>query len=294
MEWIPARQIVTRSKEDGSFYGYDYNMNIYRGCCHGCIYCDSRSECYHVDDFDRVRAKKDALEIIGRELRAKRSGGVISTGAMSDPYNPFEQEYELTRGALELIDRYQFGISVLTKSPLIARDVGLLQRIAHHSVVSAKMTITAANDALCQQLEPHVAPASVRFGAIRTLADAGLFTGIAVVPVLPFLTDSDENIRALVGMAAAAGAKYVYLESGVTLRMNQRDYFYQQLDKLFPGMTDEYILTYGNLYRCTTPRHRAVRKVLAEECRRQGLLYKLGDILAAQQTPYEQPQMRLF
>lgn len=294
MEFIPARQIVTRSKADGSFYGYDYNMNIYRGCCHGCIYCDSRSDCYRVEDFDRVRAKKDALEIIGRELRAKRSGGVISTGAMSDPYNPFEQEQELTRGALELIDRYGFGISALSKSPLIARDVGLFQRIAHHSLVSLKLTITTADDALSQKLEPHVAPASVRFGAIRALADAGLFTGIAVVPVLPFLTDTDDNIRALVEMAAAAGAKYVYMETGVTLRANQRDYFFERLDKLFPGLADEYVLTFGNLYRCTTPRHRALRKVLADACKKHGLLYRLGDILSAQQLPYEQPQMRLF
>lgn len=291
MEWIPARQIVLRSKEDGSFYGYDYNMNLYRGCCHGCIYCDSRSECYRIEPFERVRAKQDALAIMGRELRLRHRAGVISTGAMSDPYNPFEKELELTRGALELVDRHRFGISILTKSPLITRDVGLLQRIAHHSVVSAKLTVTAADDALCKQLEPHVAPTSERFGAIRTLADAGLMTGISIVPVLPFLTDTSENIRTLVEMAAAAGARYVYMEPGVTLRGNQRAHFYSQLDRLFPGIAQEYQSTYGNRYRCTTRHHRELRRTLAAACRRHGLLCRLSDILAAQKAPYEQPQL---
>jgi DNA repair photolyase len=294
MEFIPARQIVTRSKCDGSFYGYDYNMNLYRGCCHGCIYCDSRSDCYRIDDFERVRAKADALTIVERELRYKHKTGVIATGAMSDPYNPFELEHELTRGALELIDRYGFGVSALTKSPLIARDAGLLQRIAHHSLVSAKLTITAADDGLAAKLEPHVAASSERFGAIRALSDAGLFTGVAVVPVLPFITDTDENIRALVETTAAAGGRYVYLETGVTLRTNQRDYYYERLDELFPGLRAEYEKTFGDRYRCTTPRHKAIRAVLAAECGKHGLLYKLPDILRAQSEPYEQPQLRLF
>ena len=294
MEFVPARQIVARSKEDGSFYSYDYNMNLYRGCCHGCIYCDSRCDCYRVEDFDRVRGKKNALEIVGRELRYKQKTGVVATGAMSDPYNPFEEEHELTRGALELIDRYGFGISMLTKSPLVARDTGLYQRIAHHSLVSVKMTITAADDELCRILEPGVAPTSQRFGAIRALADAGLFTGIALVPVLPFITDTDENIRELAAMTAAAGGKYVYMETSVTLRMNQRDYYYQKLDRHFPGLREEYVRTFGERYRATTPRHRELRRILAEECRRHGLLYKLTDILAAQKKPYEQRQLRLF
>ena len=294
MELVPARQIVTRTGKPGGFYGYDYNMNLYRGCCHGCIYCDSRSDCYRVENFDQVRGKKDALEIVARELRSKHRTGVVSTGAMSDPYNPFEEEYELTRGRLELIDRYGFGISVLTQSPLVARDAGLYQRISHHSLVSAKMTVTTADDELSKIIEPHVAPSSVRFGAIRALSDAGLFTGIAVVPVLPFLTDSDENIRGLVELAAASGARYVYLETGVTLRMNQQQYFYNALDKHFPGLKEEYVRGFGSLYRCITPRHREVRRTLADHCKRNGLLYRLNDILAAQREPYQQPQLSLF
>jgi DNA repair photolyase len=294
MEFIPARQIVTRSKYDGSFYGYDYNMNLYRGCCHGCVYCDSRSDCYRIDDFERVRAKANALAIVERELRYKHRTGVIATEAMSDPYNPFEREHELTRGVLELIDRYGFGVGALTKSPLIARDAGLFQRIAHHSPVSAKLTITAADDDLAAKLEPHVAVSSERFGAIRALADAGLFTGIALVPVLPFITDTDENIRALVEMTAASGGRYVYLETGMTLRMNQRDYYYERLDGLFPGLRKESEAAFGDRYHCTTPRHKAVRAALAAACKQHGLLYRLPDILRAQKEPYEQPQMRLF
>lgn len=150
IEYIPAKTIVTKTKSP-EWFGMDYNMNIYKGCCHGCIYCDSRSECYHVENFDKVRAKENALQIIRDDLRRKVKKGVIGTGAMSDPYNPFEEKLCLTRHALELVDAYEFGIAIATKSPLITRDADILSGIKEHSPVLCKITITTADDELSKK-----------------------------------------------------------------------------------------------------------------------------------------------
>ncbi|MEI6578779.1 MAG: radical SAM protein, partial [Eubacteriales bacterium] len=150
MEFIPAKTIISGYAQGNVWFGSNYNMNIYKGCCHGCIYCDSRSECYRVENFDTVRAKENALATIERELKSKRKTGVIGTGAMSDPYNPFEKEHELTRGALALINRYRFGVAIATKSDLVARDIDILKEISKHSPVLIKLTVTAADDALCK------------------------------------------------------------------------------------------------------------------------------------------------
>jgi len=160
VQYIPARSIVSSYAENNYWFGSNYNMNIYKGCCHGCIYCDSRSECYGIDDFDTVRAKENALSLIDKELKSKRKTGVIGTGAMSDPYNPFEKELCLTRQALELIDKHGFGVSIITKSDLIIRDIDILQRIKEHSPVLCKITITVSNDELCRRIEPNVSVSS--------------------------------------------------------------------------------------------------------------------------------------
>lgn len=162
---IPCKTILQKNKTS-EWFGNDYNMNLYRGCCHGCIYCDSRSECYHVDNFDTVRAKENALAILRDELRRKIRKGIIGTGAMSDPYNPFEQTELLTRHALELISAYEFGITVITKSPLITRDIDVYNEISEHSPILCKMTVTTADDELCRLIEPNVAPSSERFNAL--------------------------------------------------------------------------------------------------------------------------------
>lgn len=150
MEFVPAKTILIRTKS-GTWFGNDYNINLYRGCCHGCIYCDSRSNCYGVEDFDRVRIKKNALQILERELSKKRKKGVVSIGAMSDPYNPYEEKMEITRGALKLLERYGFGVTLDTKSPLVLRDIDLLKRISRKSCVNIKLTVTAASD-FCQSV----------------------------------------------------------------------------------------------------------------------------------------------
>ncbi|MBS7527869.1 radical SAM protein [Fusibacter paucivorans] len=294
MEWIKAKSILSGYVEGNSWFGTNYNMNIYRGCSHGCIYCDSRSDCYHVENFDVVSAKANALMMIERELQSKRKKGVIGTGAMSDPYNPQEKLFELTRGALTRINRYGFGIAVATKSHLITRDIDLYQQIAHHSPVLAKVTITTADDALCAKLEPNVARSSVRFDAIKKLSDAGIFTGILMMPVLPFLEDNTENIRAIVDLAHQNGAKFIYPAFGVTLRQNQRVWFLNKLGEQFPEVKQQYLDTFGNAYECRSPNAKGLWRQFKHDCEERGILYRMADIVHAYKAPYTVEQLSFF
>lgn len=293
MQFIPAKTIVTRTKNT-FWFGADYNMNIYRGCSHGCIYCDSRSECYRVDDFEQVRAKENAVELIGRDLAAKRSKGVVATGAMSDPYNLMEKTYELTRGALEKVYDRRFGIGIATKSDLVTRDIDLLQSIAKYMPVIVKVTITAADDALCRNVEPHVCPSSARFRAIEQLAKAGVFVGVLMMPVLPFIEDAAENILDIVRMAAENGAKFVFAGLGVTMRDRQRDWFYTQLDDRFPGVRVQYEQRFGDRYQCSARNARTLYNTFAGECKKQNLLFEMEEIIRAYRSPYEQTQISFF
>ena len=281
MEEIEAKTILTTVKNGQFWFGNDYNMNLYRGCPHGCIYCDSRSSCYHVDDFDRVRVKKNALALLEKQLRSKRKKGVVGIGAMSDTYNPFEKNYEITRGALKLLDQYHFGVSLETKSDLIVRDLDLFLKINQHSDVILKMTITCYQDELSKIIEPHVCVSSQRFQAIRQLSEAGLFCGVLMTPLLPFINDTEENIKEIVKMSYEAGAKFVYTYFGVTLRENQRDYYYDQLDQYFPEIKEKYIKRYGLKYQCQSKNIKHLRYVFIKECEKYGLLYKMDDIINA-------------
>lgn len=258
-------------------------MNIYRGCCHGCIYCDSRSDCYRIEDFHRVRAKDNALAIIRDDLSRKRRTGVVGTGAMSDPYNPFERQEKLTRGALELLHRYGFGVAIATKSDLIVRDIDLLQQIQTHSPVLCKLTITTASDAQAAAFEPHAPSSSVRFATLDRLATAGLFSGVLLMPVLPFLEDSTQNIVDIVRLAADNGARFIYPEFGVTLRDTQREYFYRALDRLYPDepMRARYYRQFGNSYSCRSPRAATLWPIFRRECESRGILYRMDDIVRA-------------
>lgn len=294
MQYISAKTIVSSYAENNHWFGNNYNMNIYKGCCHGCIYCDSRSECYGVNDFDTVRAKENALSLIDKELKSKRRTGVIGTGAMSDPYNPFERELCLTRQALELIDRHGFGVSIITKSDLITRDIDILQRIKEHSPVLCKITITVSDDELCRKIEPNVSVSSERFSAVKKLTDAGIFTGVLLMPVLPFIADNEENVHQLVRLANESGARFIFPAFGVTLRANQRDYFYKKLDELFPSLKQKYIAQYGNSYECHSPNARKLYKLFSDECKRYGILYKMSDIITGYKSAYESGQMSFF
>lgn len=295
MEYIPAKSIVNRTK-DPSWFGTEYNMNIYRGCCHGCIYCDSRSDCYHNEDFDRVKTKADALRIIRDDLESKVKVGVVGTGSMSDPYNPFEEKLQLTRRALTLLEAYGFGAVIATKSDLIVRDADVLASINRTMPAICKITLTTCDDALAAKVEPHAPPPSRRLAAVERLSAAGLFTGILMMPILPFLEDRPENIRDIVNRAADAGARFVYPALGMTCRAGQREYFYHKLEEQFPGqgLAERYRKRYGPRYQCPSPKARALWEVFQEACNRRGLLYTMGRIVTASRRGHETDQLSLF
>ena len=295
METIPAKTIVNRTK-DPSWFGTEYNMNIYRGCCHGCIYCDSRSDCYYNQDFDRVKAKADALRIIRDDLESKAKLGVVGTGSMSDPYNPFEEELQLTRRALTLLEAYGFGVAIATKSDLIVRDIDVLASIHRTMPAICKVTLTTCDDELAAKVEPRAPSPSRRLAAVERLSTAGLFTGILMMPILPFLEDSPENIRDIVDRAADAGARFIYPALGMTCRAGQREYFYQKLEEQFPGqgLAEKYRRRYGPRYECPSPRARALWEVFQEACDRRGLLYSMGRIVTASRRGHETDQLSLF
>ena len=293
IEFIPAKSILARTK-NRAWFGADYNINLYRGCCHGCIYCDSRSDCYQVGDFDRVRAKRDALAILERELRAKRNKGLVAMGAMSDPYNPFERTLGLTRDALELLAHYGFGVAVATKSDLITRDVDVLARIARRAPVLVKLTVTAARDELSAQVEPHAPPSSRRFRALRVLGEHGIFAGVLMMPVLPFLEDHEENILDIVRQAAVNGAKFIYPGMGVTMRSGQREYLLARLEALRPGLAQAYTRAFGSRYQCPARNAKQLYTAFSRACRAAGVLYKMDEINHASQSPYAQTQLSFF
>jgi DNA repair photolyase len=295
MELIPAKTILS-ADTGGGWFGGNYNMNLYKGCCHGCIYCDSRSECYNIEEFDRVRAKKDALALLERDLRSKSKNGVVSMGAMSDPYNPHERKYELTRGALALIDRYRFGAAFATKSDLAVRDIDLLQKISRHSPVVCKFTITAYDDSLSRKVEPNVCPTSKRWEAVRAFSESGLFTGILMMPILPFVEDSEENVIGIINQARKNGAHFIYPSFGVTLRDKQRVWFLEQLDQRFPeaALRERYIREYGDSYFCVSPCAEALWELFQKECRQAGILYRMDDIVRASQRRVPTAQISLF
>lgn len=295
MDTIPAKTILQKNKST-DWFGSDYNMNVYRGCSHGCIYCDSRSDCYRVDNFEQVRAKENCLQILRDELRRKVRTGIVGTGAMSDPYNPFEATEQLTRHALELIDAYEFGAAVLTKSPLIERDTDILCSIAEHSPVLCQVTVTAADDSLSRLVEPNVSVTSERLNALAKMSENGLFTGVVMTPILPFIEDNEDNILRVLKMAKECGARSVYPMFGVTIRAGQREYFYSKLEENFSGhgLAEKYEKTYGDRYICTSPHAKRLWKIFTEECKRLGLIYDMSEIIAAYKLGYGDSQLTFF
>lgn len=276
MELVDAKTIITNTHIlNYNYLAAEYVMNIYKGCSHGCIYCFARSKYYKIDDFDRVRAKKDALRIIRDDLRRKVKTGVVTTGGVSDPYNPEEREHKLTRNALELLNAFEFGASILTKSTLVTRDIDVLTDIRTHSPVCVSFSITCGEDALCQKIEPYTHTSSERFAAISQLMAAGIPSGVLMDPILPFINDTDENIRQIVRLAKDHGAAYVYASFGVTMEGIQRDYFYEQADVLFPGVSEAYRRRYKEYYRCPSPRTKKLWHVFANECEKLGVVYDM-------------------
>ncbi|WP_027633761.1 SPL family radical SAM protein [Clostridium hydrogeniformans] len=290
MEYINAKTIITKTKSS-NWFGTDYNMNIYRGCCHGCIYCDSRSSCYNIKDFNKIAAKDNALSIIKSQLKSKKTLGVIGTGSMSDPYNPIEKKLNLTRGALEIISNYGFGVNIITKSDLILKDIDVLKEINKYAPVCVGFTITTYDDYLCSKIEPSVSLSSKRFKAMNELSSEGIFTGVLLMPILPFINDTEENIISIINKTKQCGGKFIYPYFGVTLREGQREYFYNELDKLFPSIREKYIETYGYKYEGVSLKSKSLWNTFKLNCHKEGILYKMPDIIKAykyRKESYEQ------
>ncbi len=272
---IEAKTILSSSKTPDSWFGVKHTMNLYRGCQHHCIYCDSRSECYQIADFDgEILVKTNALERLRDELARKRAKGYVSTGSMNDPYMPLERQRRLTRGALEIVAALRFPVHIITKSDLVTRDADLLRAIRdatgpRGAVVS--FTITTPDDDLSRKIEPGAPPSSARFAALEGLAAQGVWTGVTLMPVLPAITDDEAGVRRLVERAAGCGAKYVIPAWGMTLRDRQRIHYYEQLDRLFPGLREKYERAYGERYSAGTPNAQRLERVFAELAARYGL-----------------------
>lgn len=274
-------------------------MNLYRGCTHGCIYCDSRSTCYQMGHpFEDVEVKCNAPALLEDALRRKRSRCMIGTGSMSDPYLPIEKTERLMRRCLELIDRYDFGVSLLTKSNLVLRDSDLLQSINAKTKAVVCTTFTTFDEDLCRILEPNVATTRQRFEMLRAMREAGIHTGVWLCPILPFLNDTEENLRGLLGYCFDAGVEVIMnFGMGVTLRDGDRQYFYQKLDEHFPGMKERYIRAFGDSYQCASPNSNKLMKIFRDECRAHGVICD-PDAAFAYLTRFEDRcsagQLRLF
>jgi DNA repair photolyase len=286
-EPIVAKSLLSKVKHD-KLFGLTYNLNLYRGCQHGCIYCDSRSICYQLGDLSHIRYKSNALELLEKELRSKKVKGTIGFGSMNDPYMPLEKKMELTRKALELLVKYKFPLHLITKSDLVVRDVDLIKKIGQ-KYAAISFTITTFDDALAKIIEPNAPSTSKRFEAIQRLSENQIYCGITLMPILPYINDSEENLSQLVEKAKAAGAKYIIPFMGLTLREGSRDYFYQKLDLFFPSLKEKYIRNYGNKYGCESPNAGKLYSLL------NSLLdkYKISNRMEFY-TPAENSQLKLF
>ena len=263
MHYVTAKTIL--SAKNG--------MNLYRGCQHGCIYCDSRSTCYQMDHpFEDIAVKENALELLEDALRRRRRPCMIGTGSMSDPYIPLETELRLTRRSLELMETYGFGVTLITKSDRVLRDLDILQRINEKTKAVVQMTLTTADEDLCRILEPGVCTTERRVEALKALHRAGIPTVVWLCPILPFLNDTEENIRKIVESCAEAKVKgIIHFGMGLTLREGSREYFYAALDRHFPGLKEHYICSYGNAYELLSPNAKQLERVFRAECDRYGI-----------------------
>ena len=248
-------------------------MNLYRGCQHGCIYCDARSLCYQMHHvFEDIEVKGNAIELLESALRSKRKPCVIGTGAMSDPYIPLESRLQMTRKTLELIDKYGFGVAIQTKSARILRDMDLLRSINSRAKTVVQMTLTTCDEELCHKIEPNVSTTKERVEALKRFRDAGIPTIVWLCPILPFLNDTPENIRGILDYCIEAGVKgIINFGMGLTLRDGNREYFYTQLDRHFPGLKEQYIRTYGNAYDIPSPRDKELRNLFHDTCEAHGI-----------------------
>ena len=272
-------------------------MNIYRGCSHGCIYCDSRSLCYQINhDFEDIEVKRNGALILEAQLRRKRKPCMISTGAMCDPYIHLESEIQATRRCLEVIDKHGFGLAIQTKSARILRDMDILKRINSGAKCVVQITLTTFDEDLCKKIEPNVSTTLERFSVLETFRDEGIPTVVWLSPVLPFINDTEENLLGLLDYCFRAEVRGILnFGFGVTMREGNREYFYKKLDEKFPGIKQKYITQYGNSYECTSPNNAKLMEIFKSKCEQRGILYKTDDVFAylRKYEPQER-QMSMF
>lgn len=261
-------------KEVKSILSPRNGMNLYRGCTHGCIYCDSRSTCYQMKhDFEDIEVKSNAIELLEQTLKRKRNKCMIVTGAMSDPYMHCEQDIQLTHKSLELIDKYGFGVSIQTKSVRILNDLELLKRINQKTKCVVQMTLTTFDEELCKIIEPNVSTTLERVNALKTLNENNIPTIVWMTPILPFINDTEENIRGIINYCIDVKVKGILCFGiGVTLREGDREYFYDKLDKHFPGLKKDYQRIYGEDYIINSPNHNKLMKIFYDECNKHGIM----------------------
>ena len=290
MHFVDAKGILT------SNLGYT-GMNVYRGCSHGCIYCDSRSKCYQfTHPFEDIEVKRNAPELLEQALKSKRKKCMIGTGAMSDPYMHCEEELQLTRRCLEIILKYGFGAAVQTKSDRILRDIDLLDEINRSAKCVVQMTLTTYDDDLCKILEPNVCNTRRRIEVLEQMRERGIPTVVWLTPILPFLNDTEENIASILNECARVGVKGVIdFGMGLTLREGDREYYYAALDRHFPGMKERYITRYGNAYELPSPNAKKLKAVFRQICREHGLLSTPDECFRfINELPEKYPQMSMF
>ena len=274
-------------------------MNLYRGCTHGCIYCDSRSSCYRMNHaFEDIEVKENALALLEDALRRKRKRCMIGTGSMSDPYIPQELKTEYTRKALLIIEQYGCGVALQTKSDLVLRDLDILKRINEKTKAVVQMTLTTADESLCRIIEPHVCSTKERFEALKILRDNGIPTVVWLCPILPYINDTHENIGSILQMCIEAQVRGVIcFGMGLTLRDGSREYFYRQLDRHFPGLKERYIREYGAQYVVSSPRNGELMRLFHSFCAEKGMMHDNDEIfryLAAFEEKGSPEQLSLF
>ena len=269
MHFVNAKGILTTNN------GH-CGMNIYRGCTHGCIYCDSRSKCYQFTHaFEDIEVKGNAPELLEAALKSKRTKCMIGTGSMSDPYMHCENQLKLTRKCLEIISRYEFGLAIQTKSDRILRDIDLLDEINQKAKTVVQITLTTYDDDLCAILEPNVCNTKRRIQVLEEMQKRGIPTVVWLTPILPFINDTEENVNMILKECVRVGVKgIICFDMGVTLREGDREYFYEALDKNFPGMKQKYINTYGNSYNVQSPNNKKLMGLLEDICQANNILYK--------------------
>lgn len=286
---IEAKGLLSHGKKPDPFFGIKYNMNLYRGCEHQCIYCDSRSECYGIENFTDVLVKINAIDLLQKELASKRVKGTVGTGSMNDPYTPAEKVYNLTGRALEVIAEHRFPVHIITKSDLVLKDRQTLLEI-QRVYAAVSFTITTCDDDLAAKLEPGAPPPSARFKAMAALAAAGIYTGVTMMPILPFISDAESNITGIVKEAHHAGAKYILPWFAVTLRDRQRSYYYAKLDQFFPGLRQRYQSLFREKYECMANNAHRLSEIFFDHCAAYGIKTKIN-----QYTPEEKAeQLSLF